>query len=110
MKVSKFITTLNEPLDVDIQLIATELDTSAKRIKFICRTMLTDVVTIEGYDSMLKDIEENCPEVLSFDDNTVMYEFLDEPIVIYTTLSDKVFLFDVSNAQKFETKMFSYRN
>lgn len=109
MKLSRFIITLSEPLDLDLQLMATEMDTSAKRIKYISADILPDMVAMEGYDAMIDDIETNCPEVLSFDDNTVMYEFLNEPIIIHSALGNKYVLFDSSVAYKFERKMLSYK-
>ena len=106
---SKRITELKEPLDIDLQLLATEMDTSAKRIKFISGSMLDDALAIECFNSLIEDIEhENGIEITSFSDNAIMYEYLDEAIVVYTLLSEKFILFDSLVTAKIESKMNSY--
>ena len=47
MPISKKIKDMKEPLDVDLQLIATELDTSVKSMKYLCAEQMTDANTLD---------------------------------------------------------------
>lgn len=106
---SKRISELKEPLDIDLQLLATEMDTSAKRIKFISNSILEDALDVECFNHLIEDIEHGeGVEITSFSDNAIMYEYLNEVIVVYTTLSEKCILFDSMIAAKIENKMYSY--
>jgi len=106
---SKKLKELKEPLDVDIQLMASEMDTSAKCIKFISNSILEDALAVECFNAMIEDIERGeGTEITSFTDNAVLYEYLDEAVVIYTLLSEKYILFDSSITNKIENRMNSY--
>lgn len=106
---SKRISELKEPLDIDLQLLATEMDTSAKRIKFISGSILEDALAVVCFNRLIQDIENGeGVEITSFSDNAIMYEYLDEAIVVYTMLSEKCVLFDSMVTVKIESKMNSY--
>lgn len=108
--ISKRLKELKEPLEIDIQLIATELDTSANDMKCICEKQIYDANTLDAFNKMFEDITKvNGVEITSFDDNTVLYEYLNEPIVIYTLLGIKYIIFDSIITQKIEGKLYSYR-
>lgn len=110
MPVSKKITTLKEPLEIDLQLMAAELDTSVKNMKFISKTILEDAIMLDAFDKLCYDIENGeGSEVTSFDDNTVLFEYLDEAIVVHTILGLKYILFDSLVTYKIESRMNSYR-
>lgn len=110
MPVSKKITTLKEPLEIDLQLMAAELDTSVKNMKFISKTILEDAIMLDAFDKLCYDIENGeGSEVTSFDDNTVLFEYLDEAIVVHTILGLKYILFDSLVTSKIENRMNSYR-
>lgn len=110
MPISKKIKDLKEPLDVDLQLIATELDTSVKSMKYLCAEQMTDANTLDAFNRLVEDITQiNGVEVTSFDDNTILYEYLDEAIVIYSVLGVIYILFDSMVTQKLENKLDSYR-
>lgn len=110
MPVSKKITTLKEPLEIDLQLMAAELDTSVKNMKFISKTILEDAIMLDAFDKLCYDIENGeGSEVTSFDDNTVLFEYLDEAIVVHTILGLKYILFDSLVTSKIESRMNSYR-
>ena len=110
MPVSKKITTLKEPLEIDLQLMAAELDTSVKNMKFISKTILEDAIILDAFDKLCYDIENGeGSEVTSFDDNTVLFEYLDEAIVVHTILGLKYILFDSLVTSKIENRMNSYR-
>lgn len=106
---SKRLSELKEPLDIDLQLLATEMDTSAKRIKFISNSTLEDALDIDCFNCLIEDMEHGeGVEITSFSDNAIMYEYLDEAIVVYTLLSEKYILFDSMITVKIESRMNSY--
>lgn len=110
MLISKKIKELKEPLEVDLQLMASELDTSVKDMKFIAKTILEDAIMLDAFDKLCYDIENGeGSEVTSFDDNTVLFEYLDEAIVVHTILGLKYILFDSLVTSKIENRMNSYR-
>lgn len=110
MSISKKIKELKEPLEVDLQLMASELDTSVKDMKFIAKTILEDAIMLDAFDKLCYDIENGeGSEVTSFDDNTVLFEYLDEAIVVHTILGLKYILFDSLVTSKIENRMNSYR-
>lgn len=109
MLFSKKLRDIKEPLDIDIQLMATEMDTSVNRIKFISNSILEDGISLDCFNCLVEDIERGDGiEITSFSDNAIMYEYLDEAIVVYTLLSEKLILFDGSLSVKIESKMNSY--
>ena len=111
MPIYKKLRDIKEPLDIDIQLMATEMDTSVNRIKYLSKTLLTDGFEIECFERLINDIEKNEGlEVTSFNDNTILYEYLDEAIVIHTMLADKYILFDSMLTSKVENRMMSFRD
>jgi hypothetical protein len=110
MPISKKIKELKEPLEVDLQLMASELDTSVKNMKYLSKDIMTDAVSIDAFDSLVEDIERGEGiEVTAFDDNTILYEYLDEAIVIHNVLGVRYILFDSMVTQKMESRLDSYR-
>lgn len=110
MPISKKIKDLKEPLEVDLQLMASELDTSVKNMKYISRDMMSDATSLDAFDSLIDDIEKvEGVEITSFDDNTVLYEYMEEAVVIHNVLGIKYILFDSMITQKLENKLDSYR-
>ena len=110
MSISKKITSLQEPLDIDLQLIASELDTSVKDMKYLSKSIMDDAVSIDAFDKLCEDIEHGEGlEITSFDDNSSLYEYLDEAIIIHNILGIKYIIFDSIITQKLENKMNSYK-
>ena len=110
MPISKKIKELKEPLEVDLQLMAPELDTSVKNMKYLSKDLMTDATSIDAFDALVEDIERGEGiEITTFDDNTVLYEYLDEAIVIHNVLGVRYILFDSMITQKVENKLYSYR-
>lgn len=110
MPISKKIKELKEPLEVDLQLMASELDTSVKNMKYLSKDLMTDAMSIDAFDTLVEDIERGEGiEITTFDDNTVLYEYLDEAIVIHNVLGVRYILFDSMITQKVENKLDSYR-
>lgn len=110
MPISKKIKELKEPLEVDLQLMASELDTSVKNMKYLSKDLMMDATSIDAFDALVEDIERGEGiEITTFDDNTVLYEYLDEAIVIHNVLGVRYILFDSMITQKVENKLDSYR-
>lgn len=110
MPISKKIKELKEPLEVDLQLMASELDTSVKNMKYLSKDMMSDAIGIDAFDALVEDIERGEGiEVTSFDDNTVLYEYLDEAVIVHNVLGVRCVLFDSMVTQKMERKLDSYR-
>lgn len=49
MPISKKIKELKEPLEVDLQLMASELDTSVKNMKYLSKDMMSDATSIDAF-------------------------------------------------------------
>lgn len=110
MPISKKITDLKEPLEIDLQLMAAELDTSVKNMKFLSKTILEDAIMLDAFDKLCYDIENiEGSEVTSFDDNTILFEYLDEAVIVHEILGLKYILFDGLITVKIESRMNSYR-
>ena len=110
MPISKKITDLKELLEIDLQLMATELDTSVKNMKFLSKTILEDAIMLDAFDKLCYDIENiEGSEVTSFDDNTILFEYLDEAVIVHEILGLKYILFDGLITVKIESRMNSYR-
>ena len=111
MPISKKLRDIKEPMDIDIQLMATEMDTSVNRSKYLSENLLTDGFEIECFERLINDIEKDVGlEVTAFNDNTILYEYLDEAVVIHTMLADKYVLFDSMLTSKVENRMMSFRD
>lgn len=110
MPISKRLRDLKEPLDIDLQLMAAEMDTSVNRIKYLSNQIMSDAISLECFNNLIRDIESEGIEVTSFNDNTVLYEYLDEAVVVYTFLTDKYILFDSMITAKIENRFDSYNN
>lgn len=110
MLISRKITSLKEPLDIDLQSIASELDTSVKDMKYLSKDIMDDALLIDAFDKLCKDIEgEGGLEITSFDDNSFLYEYLDESIIVHDILGVRHIIFDSIIAQKIENKLSSYK-
>lgn len=110
MPISKRMRYLKEPLDIDLQLMATELDTSVDNMKYLSAEQMTDAIALDAFNKLVDDITRGSGvEITSFDDNTVLYEYLNEAIVIHEIFGVKYILFDSMVTQKIESKLDSYR-
>lgn len=101
--ISKYLKDLREPLDISLQILAEELDTSAKRIKYIA-VEECDALLREKVEALVEGIKSS-GEVASLDDNTVMYEYSSEPIVIHSHLGAVWLLFGSYLATKVESAL-----
>jgi hypothetical protein len=97
-------------LEVDLQLIAVELDTSVNDMMCLSKDMVSDSISMDAFDLMINDIEEgDGSEITFFDDNTTLNEYFDDSVVIHNALGIKYLLFDKSLLRKIENKLSSYR-
>ena len=65
---------------------------------------------LDAFDALVEDIERGeGSEVTTFDDNTILYEYLDEAVVVHNVLGVRYVLFDSMVTQKIENKLDSYR-
>jgi len=105
--ISKFLKDLREPLDIPLQLVAAEMDTSGKRIKYLNPELCSDKINNEKFNKLIQGIEsgEIATEISSIDDNTVLYEFDSEAIVIHSVLGVKWLLFDSAVTVKVESAL-----
>lgn len=110
MPISKKVKDIKEPLDIDLQLLASELDTSVNSMKYLSKDIITDAINVDAFDALVKDIESGeGEEVTSINDNTVLYEFLEEAVIVHTILGVKYVLFDSMVTQKIEYRLDSYK-
>ena len=109
MKIAKNITEKKELFEFDMQLVATELDTSAKHLKYVSKETLNEELYVK-FDKLVTEIEKTCPEIESFDDNTVLYEYLDEAVIVYTVFGVKYVIFDSMISKKIEERLNSYED
>lgn len=106
---AKKLTTMKEPLDIDLQLAAAEIDTSVPRMKYLSNTVTETAFDIEAFKLLWEDIRTNAPEITSLDGNTVLVEYLEEAIIIHESLENKYIIFDSSITHKVEKALNSYK-
>lgn len=106
---SKRVISIKDEIEAEWQLIATELDTSLHLMRYLHKDEDYDALKCERFDALVNDIENvDGVECYSYDDNMILYEYLNEPIIIFTNSGDKYVIFDVNNAKKIESKMNSF--
>lgn len=105
--ISKFLRDLREPLDIPLQLVAAEMDTSGKRIKYLNPELCSDKINSDKFNKFIQGIEsgEIATEISSIDDNTILYEFDSEAVVIHSVLGVKWLLFDSAVTVKVESAL-----
>lgn len=107
---AKKLTAMKEPLEIDLQLAAAEIDTSVPRMKYISNTVMEDALSNDAFQKMWNDIKMNAPEITSLDGNTVLVEYLDESVIIHENLESKYIIFDSVVTQKIEEAMSKYKD
>lgn len=106
---AKKLTAMKEPLEIDLQLAAAEIDTSVPRMKYLSNTVMETAFDVEAFKLLWKDIRTNAPEITSLDGNTVLVEYLEESIIIHENLENKYIIFDSSITHKVEGALNSYK-
>ena len=100
MKMSKKLRDKREQFDFDMQLIANELDTSANYLEYISKDIV-GITFVDAFEKLVKQVESSV-EIESFDDNTVMYEWEGEAIIVHSVLGEKFLIFDDMISKKIE--------
>lgn len=110
--INKKLVELQEQLDFDYDLVSVELDTCPKRLRYICNADLSDAISKDSFDKFFNEIKTNEAVVVSFDDNTDMYEVGEDNLVIilHDSLKAKYILFDIQDAKKAENMIFKPNN
>lgn len=100
---------LKEPLDINLQLVATEMDTSAKFLRCLTDECFTDAIELDAFKNLVNDIKVNDGvEVTSFDDNTTLWEYNNEAIVLHETLGKFYVIYDVGLESMIRSKFNSF--
>ena len=100
---------LKEPLDINLQLVATEMDTSAKFLRCLTDECFTDAIELEAFKNLVNDIKVNDGvEVTSFDDNTTLWEYNNEAIVLHEMLGKFYVIYDVGLESMIRSKFNSF--
>lgn len=106
---SKKLTVMKEPLEIDLQLAAAEMDTSVPRMKYVSNTIMEDALTTESFQKLWNDIKVNAPEITSIDGNTTLVEYFDDAVILHENLESKYIIFDKSITQRVEEAINRYK-
>lgn len=103
------ITDIQDQLEIDINLVSVELDTYAKRLRYLSSQELTDGIQKESFDNFCKTLQTEYAVVVSISDGLDVYEFGEDLyiIVLYKTLDNCYLIFDLQDAKKIENIVFS---
>lgn len=107
--ISKNISQLEDTVDMDMSVMAAELDTSPRHLKYIARNIILDSIMLDGFDRLTSEIK-NSMELISFDDNTVLHEWNAIPVILFEKLGERILLFEDVYAYRIEAKLISYRD
>ena len=103
------VISIKNEIDVDWQLIAAELDTSLHLMRYLHKEDDWDSLKREQFDVLVHNIENvDGVECYSYNDYMVLYEYLNEPVIVFTMAEDKYVIFDVGSAKAIEREMSSY--
>lgn len=93
---AKNLTDYSGELDFNLQVVSSELDTSAKRLKYFSNEDATDATTITAFTNAWKEIKENGNLIVNINDNTELYEYGDDStiVVLYQDLSLQMIIVD----------------
>jgi hypothetical protein len=92
---SQQLTKLKPELELDLQLVASELDCTASDLRYFHSEVMTSIEENAEFMALSEAIKET-GEVTSLDDNTVLYEFLDQPVLIHKDFVSEFIIFDRS--------------
>ena len=107
--ISKKLIELQDQLDFDYDLVSVELDTCAKRLRYLSSSDISDAIQKDAFDAFYKNTREQNAVIVSFDDNTDMYEVCDDSLVIVLHENEKAryIIFDIQDAKKIENFVFN---
>ena len=109
--INKKLIDLQDKLDFDYDLVSIELDTYPNRLRYISSSDLNDAIFKYAFDEFYKNVKNNEAVVVSFDNNTDMYEITETALVIilHESQTAKYILFDIQDAKKVENMIFKVR-
>lgn len=102
--ISKKLLELDEKLDFDYTLVSVELDTAPNRLRYLSSIDLSDALQKDSFDKFYSKVKTEENVVLSFSDNTDLYEISGDCLVIilHETARGKFIIFDIQDAKKIE--------
>ena len=108
--INKKLIELQEQLDFDYDLVSVELDTCPKRLRYLSSNDITDAIQKDAFNFFYNKLKNDEAVVVSFDNNTDMYEVGDEclVVVIHENLKCKYIIFDIQDAKKVENLVLSF--
>ena len=86
-------------LEIDLQLLASEMDSKVKDLLFFSDYFCEDSEDIEAFNSMWAALKELMPES-SFDDDTEIYEVEEIIVVTHETLTEKYIICENKDLHK----------
>lgn len=109
MKYYRYTDKADEFQDLNIQLVATEMDTSAQYLQVVSERFMKDAIERDCFDKLYKNIRANGVEIVAFDDHTVMMDFDDQVIVLRKTIENRYIIFDANIKEGLEDVFNSYK-
>jgi len=86
-------------LDIDLQLLAGEMDTQVKDLVFLSDFSAMTIEDIEEFDSIWEKLKE-FESFSSFDDDTELYDIEDAVLATHETLTDKYVICENKDLRK----------
>lgn len=75
-------------VEIDLQLLASEMDASLKELVFLHDAAATDCNDIEFFEKIWHNLKESV-SLVSIDDDTEIYEYGDIVVATHETMTDK---------------------
>lgn len=106
MKTREF-SAVAETLEFNAQLLASELDTSLARMRYISDKELQDAADVDKFNKLWTDIRENEAVITAVNDNADLYELSDCSVcvVLFEDLNSKMVIFDIQDKTKIMNKL-----
>jgi hypothetical protein len=104
------ITEISE-LEPIMQLIASELDTSPMRLRFISDVDIVDAIELDNFNTVWNNIKSYNVIITSINDNTDLYA-LDENsvvVIVHEALNARYLIFDIQDVGEIK-KIFTHIN
>lgn len=98
-----------EPLDLDLQLLSSEMDTQVNDLRILTADSLTDAQEVDNFNGLLEKIESEGDFIGDFDDRTTFYFLNEIEFAAHKTLYQNYIIFDKTNKTKVNALFYSYR-
>lgn len=80
-------------IEFDLQQVANDFDVSVADMRYIDRNSCNDGITSEGFDRFVREIRSSTAQT-SYDDNTELYYWNGNPVIVCTQLYNQIIIFD----------------